>query len=147
MTPPVISIAKESFPREESEWQPLFDAEGIEICGKPMKLDLDRYVSIEMFNRLVFIAARIYREPIGYCTGYVFSDLHWGDRVAVDDIWYVKPEHRKQGIGSAMKRIMHDHLKAIGATKVYDLIRDNRHPFLMAEYGYTVWGIRWVKEL
>lgn len=131
-----------------SEWQPLFDAEGREIRGEPMQFDWLRYANIKNDKRLVFVACRLAGKPAGYCAGYVFRDLHWNNRIAVDDIWYVKPEHRNQGVGGGLKRELHAQLKRLGATKVYELTRNEYyHPILMSDVGYRIWGTRWVRDL
>lgn len=139
----------EEFPdRPGTEWQPLFDAEGREIRGYPMQFDWLRYAKMASDKRLVFVATRLGNAPIGYCAGFVFRDLHWDERVAADDIWYVKPEYRCQGLGEGMKKALHENLKKLGANRVYDLTRnDYYHPVLMSDLCYTIWGTRWVRNI
>lgn len=143
------TVAIEDFPYgPNSEWQPLFDAEGMEIRGEMMRLDWLRYGHIKSDNRLAFAAGRLDGNPVGYAAGYVFHDLHWGDRVATDDIWYVKPEHRCGGLGEALKSVLHAELKRLGAVRVYELTRNEYyHPTLMSDLRYRIWGTRWVREL
>lgn len=146
-----VMYNKEPFPRNPvSEFQPLFDAEGVEIRGEPMLINWRRYSDIHQSGRLVFITARdrYTNKPVGYCCGYLFVDLHWNETIACDDIWYVDPDWRQNGIGSLLKKLMHDTLKGLGATKVYELTRQEfQHDAIMIGSGYKVWGVRWVKKL
>lgn len=145
----VFHIQTEDFPVSPgSEWQPLFDAEGVEIRGYPMNFDWNRYKHMQLDGRLIFVTARYDGYPAGYCSGYVFRDLHWETRNGCDDIWFVKQEHRCQGLGHDMKIRLHRELRKIGATKVYELTRnDYYHPILMSHIGYRIWGTRWVRDL
>lgn len=131
-----------------AEFNELFDAHGMEVRGKPFKLDYRRYVELEREGRLIFIVARRFSVLIGYSCGHWYRDMNFNERVGHDGLWFVHPEFRGQGIGQRLKLAMHAQLAKAGAVVVYDHIRNAyNHPKLMADIGYEIWGSRWAKRL
>jgi hypothetical protein len=147
----VIKYAKENFTGvvNRDTFGHLFDAHGIEVRGKPFDLDFKRYYQIESENRLVWIVARFEGAPIGYACSFWYRDLHFNERVAADDLWYVDKAYREAGVGKTVKLMCHDELVKAGVVLIYDAIRATgfRHGTLMKELGFEPWGIRWRKEL
>ena len=148
-----VTYRKEEFPRvvNRDSFGPLFEAHGIEVRGKPFDLDYRRYYSIEAEGRLVWIVASAVGDgarltPIGYACSFWYRDMHFNERVAADDLWYVAPAHRERGVGKVVKLMCHAELKKQGVVLIYDAIRtDHNHPTLMQELEFEVWGRRWVK--
>jgi hypothetical protein len=152
-----VTYGKESFPQLGSgeatgtEFAELFQAHGVEVRGKPFDLDFRRYRVIEREKRLVWIVARSIETdaPIGYACSFWYRDLHFNERVAADDLWFVRKDFRNKGVGIAVKTMCHEELKKQGVVRIYDAIRESyHHPRLMREIGFDkLWGFRWVKEL
>jgi L-amino acid N-acyltransferase YncA len=149
-----VTYAKETFPQLGSaegtgtEFAELFKVHGLEVRGKPFDLDFRRYHIIEFEGRLVWIVARENSVPIGYACSFWYRDLHFNERVAVDDLWFVCKDYRCKGVGKTVKLMCHDELKKQGVLRVYDTIRsDHNNPTLMQELGFEVWGRRWMRLL
>jgi len=144
-----VTYGKESFPSVH-QLRGLFLAHGIEVRGKPFDLDFPRYRQIEKEGRLVWIVARTVEHsiPIGYACSFWYRDLHFNERVAADDLWYVDKSYRRSGIGKAVKVMSHVELKRQGVVRVYDTIRSTyNHPTLMQDLGFEKQATRWVKIL
>lgn len=145
-----VTIRRELFPPPNSDFEPLWDLHGVEVRGKPFKLDTRRYVELEKVGRLSFIVAREphFDMPIGYSCGHVYRDMNFDEVVAHDGLWFVQPDWRGRGIGRVLKEKNLAVLKSLGATRVYELVRNAyNHPKLMADLGYEIWGTRWTKNL
>src|SRR5260370_9586101 len=104
-----VRYQKEIFPQPKSDFTTLFDAHGMEVRGKPFDLDFKRYHQIEFEHRLVWIVARSKEtnEPIGYACSFWYRDLHFDERVAADDLWFVQKGFRQSGVGRAVKIMCH----------------------------------------
>ena len=143
-------IAREKFPFRESgkPFQSLWDAHGIEIRGEPLKLDFVRYAQIEREGRMICIVARDGDRPVGYSFHYWYKSLHFDEREGHDDLWYVLPAYRKDGIGQRLRMMGMAALKDAGAVSTSDFIRNaGTHPTLMTQLGYDTHGIWWRKTL
>lgn len=150
MMRPVVEIRLEDFPdSEKSELQPLFDAHAMEVRGHKFKLNFDRYAVLQAQMRLVWAVARNERsEPVGYSGHYWFYDLHFGDKVAADDLWFVDPNYRRLGIGFSVRQFGLTALRVRGVVRTYDLLRaEMADQDFMTLLGYSRWGTRWTKEL
>jgi GNAT superfamily N-acetyltransferase len=141
-----ILVAREPFPNQnDKNFRALFEAHGQEVRGRPMLIQWGRYRELQ--NRFVWIVARditSYRV-IGYSGHYFYMDLHFSDKVAADDLWYVIPAARGKGIGRRVREIGLANLKALGVTTTYDFIRDGGPD--LTKLGYEKWGTRWMKHL
>src|ERR1700719_4030609 len=149
-----ITYAKEVFPQLGSgsaggtDFGQLFEAHGIEVRGKPFDLDFRRYQAIEYEGRLVWIVARFTGIPIGYACSFWYRDLHFNERVAADDLWFVRKDYRRSGVGKTLKEMCHEELKKQGVVHVYDTIRsDYDHRKLMQDLEFERWGNRWKRIL
>ena len=146
-----LSYGKEIFPiKENKEFSPLFHDHGNEVRGQPFKLNYGRYRQIENDGRLIWIVARsAIGAPVGYACSFWYQDLHFDERVAADDLWYVAPACRGDGVGRTIKLMCHAELKKQGVVRVYDIIRASgfSHGTLMRDIGFDPWGIKWKKEL
>jgi hypothetical protein len=144
-----VSYGQEIFPSpSDDQFDVLFKNHGIEVRGRPFDLDFNRYQMIQMERRLVWIVARANKRPIGYACSFWYRDLHFDEKVAADDLWFVKSEHRGSGIGRTLKVMSHIELVRHGVKRVYDTIRtDGCHHSLMTNLNFKPWGIRWHKDL
>ena len=145
-----VTYEQEAFPGPVSKFNRLFDLHGIEVRGKPFDLDFRRYRQIQMERRLVWIVARAIetQEPIGYACSFWYRDLHFDERVAADDLWFVDPSFRFTGVGKTVKVMCHAELKKAGVVWIGDDIRAAYdHPNLMKDLGFERWGTRWKKTL
>lgn len=143
------TIARQGFPQGEAllKFIPMWIAHGQEVAGKPMELDLPRYRRLQDEGRLIWIVAFDDDQPIGYSSHFWYRDLHFNERIAADDIWYVKPSHRGKGVGRELKRLGLMYLRKAGVVKTYDLIRGTEHSPTMENLGYKRWGTRWIHTL
>jgi len=73
--------------------------------------------------------------------------LHFDERVAADDLWFVRKDYRGSGVGKTVKLMCHTELKKQGVVTIYDTIRavGFRHGTLMKELDFEPYGIRWKK--
>src|ERR1700686_2215600 len=98
-----VTYGKELFPVSinQDAFKRLFNEHGMEVRGKPFELDYRRYYQIQSEGRLVWIVARSIETdaPIGYACSFWYRDLHFNERVAADDLWFVTPAYREQGVG------------------------------------------------
>jgi GNAT superfamily N-acetyltransferase len=147
-------IRQEKFPSPGGveEFKPLWDAHGVEIRGKPFVLNLDRYREIEGQGRLVWIVARETNlpdlPPVGYSCHWHYHSMHWDERVGVDDLWFVLPGWRGNGIGSRMKQMGLDLLREAGAVETSDTVRFAANvDYPLGNLGYKPWGTRFKKAL
>jgi GNAT superfamily N-acetyltransferase len=150
-----IRIGREIFPPPVSEFGSLFEAHGMEVRGKPFRLDFKQYHKIEFDGRLVWVVARDRRHydpleapnrAVGYSCSWWYRDMHFDERCAADDLWYVSPEYRDRGIGQRLKQAAHEILEKAGVVRIGDNIRHGGvHDDLMAGFNFVSWGTRWVK--
>lgn len=140
-------LPKDAAPLDRPHFAEMFRDHGMEVRRRPMILFFSRYAALQQERRLVWIVARFAGVPIGYSCHFTFQDLHFAEKVAADDIWYVKPEFRERGIGKAVKLMGHVELKKMGAVRTYDLIRYDSPHHVMTSSGFKEWGTRWVKDL
>jgi GNAT superfamily N-acetyltransferase len=144
----LVSYAHELFPRPISECNVLFRLHGLEVRGRPFDLHFGRYEAIQAEGRLVWVVARNLAVPIGYSCHWTYHDLHFNrETVGCDDMWFVRPEWRRQGIGGFLKKMGHDRLAKLGANKTSDTIRVAfDHPNLMAGLGFERKGVKWTRD-
>ncbi len=143
-------ITREKFPTHEQrpDFKPLWDEHGIEVRGEPLALDFRRYTKIEVEGRLICIVARDNDRPVGYSWHYWYQSLHFDERIGHDDLWYVNPAYRGDGIGQRLRMIGVATLKDAGAVTTSDFIRRaGTHPTLMTQLGYEAHGTWWRKTL
>jgi GNAT superfamily N-acetyltransferase len=141
-----IRIGRELFPPPVSDVAPLLEAHAMEVRGKRFRLDYARYTQMELEGRLVWIVARAKGDPVGYACSWWYRDLHFDERCAADDLWYVCPEYRRRGIGRRLKEAAHEILENCGVVRIGDNIRHGGVSLsLMGELGFEHWGTRWIR--
>jgi len=145
-----VRYGREIFPQPKSEFDDLFFKHGYEVRGKPFNLDFKRYHRIEFEGRLVWVVARSMEtgQPLGYACAFWYRDLHFDERVAADDMWFVQKESRGLGIGKTVKIMCHRELTNYDVVRVYDTIRRGfNNTSIMHDLGFREWGTRWMKEI
>jgi len=146
--PDKISFHRETFPPPASDFEQLFEAHGMEVRSRPFKLDFNRYADLDRAGRLVWMVARhsdAPMRPVGYSCHFWYRDLHFDERCAADDLWYVLPDFRRRGIGRQLKEMGHAVLHKAGVTRIGDNIRMGVGSQLLHKLGFEPWGIRWIK--
>lgn len=150
-----IRIQDEAFPPplRQGEFTALFKIHAMEVAGRPFELDYNRYFHLETNGRLVFIVARDdgaspSAPAVGYSCHFWYRDLHFNERLVGDDLWFVLPNYRRRGIGTALKLVGHDMMRRRGCVRARDVIRNGfDHPNLMSKIGYAPRGTQWTREL
>lgn len=143
-----IVYAREPFILDERA-QELFDEHATELRGFKADIDVLRYQQLQNENRLVWITARDSDGVLqGYSMHFWHRDLHFNQRVAQDDAWYVVPELRKHGIGKELRRRALDELKKDGVKLAYGRLKlAHDHPDTMSELGYIPWETVYILDL
>src|SRR5215471_11463707 len=125
------------------DYHPLFVAHGLEVQGRAIRPDVIRYADLERRGVLAFFGARRKGEAVGYSCHFAYRSLHWAETVGHDDFWYVIPELRGAGIGTALRREGLKWAKKIGCAYVEALMfRDKANRSLLRTLGYKRQGIR-----
>jgi hypothetical protein len=144
-------INQEKFPTSDegrAQFKPLWDAHGIEIRNEPFSLFFSSFERIQNEQRLIWVVARDDGDPVGYSCHWWYRSMHWAERVAVDDMWYVVAPWRNAGVGADMKKLGHSLLRQAGTVHTADAIRfAGTKPGLMAGLGFIPWGVQWRKTL
>src|SRR5215475_4398188 len=144
-----VVIAREPAPVGPAyvDFHPLFVAHGLEVQGRAIRPDVIRYAELERRKVLAFFAARRSGEAVGYSCHFAYRSLHWQETIAHDDFWYVIPELRGHGVGTALRREGLKWAKSIGCVYVEAIMfRDRANRALLRKLGYKRKGIRWVYE-
>jgi len=86
----------------------------------PLDVDTARYQALDEAGILCLFLVRLDGVVIGYWVGFLWPHLHYkSTMVAMTDVYYLMPEHRKAGIGRAMFVAIEDELRALGAKKAF----------------------------
>jgi GNAT superfamily N-acetyltransferase len=123
------------------------------------ELDLNVYRRLEAKGRLVIVTARMQKteygplpqrdqELVGYSSHIFYDDLHFSQRTADDDAWFVVRECRRCGIGRKLREKAHEILRELGVRFVLARTKvDAPHDKVLAELGYRHWENIYRKEL
>lgn len=148
-----VSYGREKFPSEYGPeggfWTKVFNDHGQEVRGRNMRLHWSRYYEIERDGRLFWVVARDDETgyPLGYSCHWWYKDMHFGDIVGADDLWYVRPVARGLGIGRRVKEIGLALLQEAGAVWTRDVIRRDGPNEMLSAMGYENWGYVWRRKL
>jgi len=97
-----------------------------EIEFKP---DYDKYYQIEALGMLHVVTVRDGGELIGYNLNFINAHLHYSDhKYAVNDIIFLKPEHRHASIAIELMAITEKELRELGVS-VMTMHMKVDHPF------------------
>lgn len=98
------------------EIQKLFENHYEELSvTKQYKLNPDYDVYLQNSGRIRVILCKDDEAIIGYIVFFVAPHLHYKDcLMAIEDIYYLKPEYRKGTVGIKMFKYAEKHLKSLG---------------------------------
>lgn len=106
---------------------PLFERHRQEIAHYqdiPLDVDLDGYAAAEQAGQLRCFTARLSGMLVGYAVFLVGPNLHYRASLqARQDVLFVLPEHRNQGVGLELIRWSERALKAEGVQVLYQHIK------------------------
>lgn len=126
-----------------------------EVCLRhdlfPLDPHLDRYRSLQQLGFLLALGAFVGDEMVGYCASFVMPHLHYqGTLVCQNDVIYVTPEHRANGVGARLMLTMERKARDAGASVVswhakpgkelHNALRNPKH-------GYWVQDIVYCREI
>lgn len=150
-----------NFQREEwtskfyNECIPLFEDHYKEIAHYqdiPLSINFKKYLEAENTYRLRVFTAREDGELIGYAVFFVSFNLHYSSSYqAVQDVLFIDPSTRGQGLGSAFIEWCDSQLKEEGVQVVYHHVK-TAHNFgpLLESLNYElidlIYGRRLDKE-
>lgn len=102
------------------EIQKLFENHYEELSvTKQYKLNPDYEVYLQNSGRIRVILCKDDDAIIGYIVFFVAPHLHYKDcLMAIEDIYYLKPEYRKGTVGIKMFKYAEKHLKSLGINLV-----------------------------
>jgi GNAT superfamily N-acetyltransferase len=84
----------------------------------PLDPNYDEYLKLDELKRLIVITVRDRGTMIGYFLGFVGPALHYKSCFeCAMDIFYIKPEYRKQGVGKGLFNYVEFTLKKMGVQR------------------------------
>jgi GNAT superfamily N-acetyltransferase len=130
-------------------WIELFNAHAQELRGRDTSLDLPRYMQIQKEGRLCLTTLRNDEGELqGYASHFWHRHLHFNDRIAQDDAFYIAPAYRRHGNGLLM---LEAQIEALRQDKVnYAMARrkvDHPHDAALKEIGFVPWELVHIKKL
>jgi GNAT superfamily N-acetyltransferase len=119
----MITYQEESVQDCLEEIKPLIEAhwEEIAIHKDRIKLnpDFDKYLLLDSLGMLHILTARDDEELVGYFISFIQPNMHYKDEMfAINDILYIKPEHRKGTVGYRLFKKAEASLKEIGVSVI-----------------------------
>lgn len=119
-----------------------------ELRGIPIDPDIEAFIKGQQAGRVVIISARLDGTIIGYCVHILVREAHFKHLVALDDLTYVAPAFRRQGIGTRLREKAQEELKKEKVRHVFARFKvGHDHPTSMAAMGYRPFEIVYIKEL
>ena len=140
---PVVQIQRESFDALWADADALLERHWREIAAYDdieLAVDVDRYREMERADSLRILTARADDVLIGYAVFVVHTHGHYRhSKQALQDVFYVHPDHRGVRIGLKLIDASEAMLKAEGVQVVYQHVKC-AHPELgrlLEHRGYT----------
>lgn len=120
----MVTYATESLRDSQPEFEELLPGHWEEIARDRdvIKLapDWPSYHALEAAGQLHFLVCRVDGKMVGYHLAFVRPHLHYKNSLScITDIFYLKPEFRKGGIGKNLFVESEKVLKARGVQKVF----------------------------
>jgi GNAT superfamily N-acetyltransferase len=145
--------AAETFDLDRPEWKqylPMLNHHARELRGRDTNLNVEAYKKLIQQGRLIIMVAR--RGDNGMAVGYSIhlwhDDLHYGNRVAEDEAWFVWPQYRRRGIGKRLREAALAELKRLGVKIALARTKVNApHDDLMPQLGYHPFEVVYRKDL
>lgn len=115
----------------------------------PLEPDFETYFGAEYAGQYKVFTARVNGELVGYAAFFVRSNPHYkSSKQAVQDVLYIAPEFRKQGLGLKLIDYCDQELKALGVQATYHHTKA-KHDFgpLLAKLNYELVDLIYVRRL
>lgn len=148
-----VEIAIEDFCESGDELYPLFQSHYDEIThhkeAKELAPDWDLYRAMEEQGKVLTVVARDQGHVIGYMTTFLYRHPHYRYCiVATNDLFYVAPDYRGQGVAGKLLVFTENELRDRGAT-VHTMHMKTDFDFsdLMAKTGFDRSEVIWEKVL
>lgn len=148
----MITILVESLTERLEELKPLFPEHFKELALNQDKVPLDPqyaiYLQRDARGEVLFVAARVPGQLIGYFVGFVAPGLHYQTCLTLTlDIFYVHPDYRHQGAGFRLFKAVEAEAKRRGVQRMFvgsKLHKDaswlfERLGYEPCEMYYTTW--------
>lgn len=108
-------IAEELIPFVPLHWAEL----GVTKDDVPVSLDWGFFADKDAGGQLHTVTARHKGELVGYHVSLIGGHLHYKDTLhAMVDLYFLLPEHRKQGNGVKMFQFAHKKLQEMGVVRI-----------------------------
>lgn len=151
--PAVVTFARERIVDVFGDIKPLLQAHWEEIAHYrdiPLNPDYGKYVIAERDGKLRIFTVRKGQELVGYAIYGVTTGIHYSDAlIAIQDVLYVKPEHRQGTVGWKLIAFADDQLRAEGVQIVVQH-QKIAHPTLgkiLQRMGYEQQDVIWTRRL
>lgn len=139
----MISIQTEKLVDMLEELKPVLPIHWREIALDhdeiPLDPDYDQYLLMEEIGKLHVCTAREDGELIGYFITWVINHPHYKSTLwGKVDIYYVKQEHRTNGVGYKLFTYHEAEMKRLGVDKLINMCKIHQdHAPLFKALGYT----------
>lgn len=124
------------------EIKPLLEAHWGEIAlyrdRFPLRPDYGKYLHLDSVGMALVATVRAGGVLIGYAVYFIMPHLHYQDcRIAMNDILYIKPEHRRGRVGIRLLGFAEDRLRQAGVDRILQHVK-TQHDFgrLLERIGY-----------
>lgn len=118
------TVQEESFEEGLNELQVLLPIHWEDLALNKDKVPLDPiydiYIDRERKGELIYVTVREDGDLIGYFIGFIAPGLHYKTCLTCTmDIFYIHPDHRKNGAGGMLFEFVEKKLKARGVQRWY----------------------------
>ena len=99
-----------------------------------LNVDWDRYFTLNNLGIINVVTIRVDGALVGYCANMVDMNIHYKDHMfAVNDAFFIHPEHRKSTLGLRLFKATEEILKALGVSvwMVHTKTHTSVAPFLV----------------
>jgi len=108
-------IVREFDPFIEPHWKEL----GLDQIDVPVQLDYASYEKLDNDRHLHVVTVRDKGKLIGYHISIIRTMLHYATTLhAIVDLYYLKPEYRKDKTGLRMFQFAEDRFRELGVVKI-----------------------------
>lgn len=116
--------------------------------GQPFSPSFDRYTQYEDMGALIQCTARVEGKMVGYATMYVCPSMHTQKLIAVEDTYFLLPEHRKGRNAIRLYRFAEEECRKRGAVEMIMTAKTTNSVGRILEYlGFKEVARQYSKEL
>lgn len=139
----MITYQEEMFEDIIDEIKPILDIHWSELANhkdtRPLDVDYGSYINLNKMGVWKVFTVRDEGELIGYLSFVFGQNYHYKNwKYATNDVYYLKKEYRKQGIGFKMFEETEQWLKDQNVkSAVFQEKLDHPHTKLFDDLGYT----------